>query len=187
MSEIRILVLGDTSTNLAHTLNRERIARAHTAHAISGTAEHIKECTVDGEELLIVIRAKDLTELDEVHCFEAGSPPDGLFLVYDVTSVHSFQSIARALEHIVSMEWEPRLPPLNLSKRRAEHRPLSHPPTYLVADTVWAVSETELELSLEDGQALAAQFGCEFCQVSSEVNEEVDRIVMRLVRQIVNR
>ncbi|KAL4782864.1 hypothetical protein BJX76DRAFT_274841 [Aspergillus varians] len=121
-NEIRIIILGDcaAATNILHTFNRERIARPHAAHAIPGTADHIRSCTVDDIDVLVLTREKDINCIEGLHCFEHHSPPDGFVLVYDTAWPISFRSAEIAMEQIVSMTWGPRFPQLDIPHRRTD-------------------------------------------------------------------
>ncbi|RDW67433.1 uncharacterized protein DSM5745_09299 [Aspergillus mulundensis] len=205
MNEIRIAILGELSTGLVATFHRERLAHAEAAHAIASTAgEQTRVCTVDEEEIFVVTKEKCLGELDELHCFEHGSPPDGIVLVYDGTSSHSFQCVLTALEKIVSVEWGPRLPPLDIPPRTASKierdgssqrqpaietpdRLLSCPLLCVAGDTLLAGSEGVEVIPAAERRALSERFGCAVHEISGESGDDVDRVVVGLVRGVMDR
>ncbi|KAL4955489.1 hypothetical protein BDW69DRAFT_182517 [Aspergillus filifer] len=168
MSKVKLLLLGDcqSTTDFLYRFNRAAVARAFAAGVpVNESAKYARDCSVSSASVQVVTRAKMLNEVGELQCFN-GKLPDGIILVYDVTSPVSFEGVEQALEELMMQE-EP-----------AECK------LCVAADTgVLGFDAAIRMVSADEGRALARRFSASFFEVSTESDREVDRVVFRLVRE----
>ncbi|KAL4958883.1 uncharacterized protein BDV14DRAFT_185798 [Aspergillus stella-maris] len=168
MSKVKLLLLGDcqSTTDFLYRFNRAAVARAFaTGTPASESAKYARDCSVSSTSAQVTTRAKMLSEVGELHCFD-GKLPDGIILVYDVTSPESFEGVGQALEELMMQE-EPAGCKL-----------------CVVADTgVLGFDAAIRMVSADEGRALAGRFSASFFELSTESDREVDRVVFKVVRE----
>ncbi|KAL4937735.1 hypothetical protein BDV06DRAFT_226672 [Aspergillus oleicola] len=170
MNKVKLLLLGDSqnTTDFLYRFNRAAVARAFAAGCVpaSGTAEYARDCSVSSSSVQVITREKRLNEVGELQCFEGGSPPDGIILIYDVTSPLSFEGVEKALLDLMLRE-EPEECKL-----------------CVVADTGISGFEAAIRVvSADEGRALAGRFEGSFFEISTESDRDVDRVVLGVVRE----
>lgn len=85
---------------------------------------HLRTCTLDEDEVMVVTREFETERLENphlLHCFGTGTePPDGFIIAYDPTWSFSLDEAEGLLAAVVGATWGPRLEALEIIRRRVE-------------------------------------------------------------------
>ncbi|OJI99712.1 hypothetical protein ASPVEDRAFT_81307 [Aspergillus versicolor CBS 583.65] len=131
---VNIAILGgcESTVTFLHTFNHERMSRrAHNTIIPSTQSYHLRPCTLDEDEVMVVTREFETERLENphlLHCFGTGTePPDGFIIVYDPTWSFSLDEAEGLLAAVVGATWGPRLVELEIIRRRLESSPSPSP------------------------------------------------------------
>ncbi|KAJ6611581.1 ras family-domain-containing protein [Mycena sp. CBHHK59/15] len=143
----------------------------------TGYLDHVsqKQCVIDEEvTILDVVDRQQHCEMNRSLEEEDIRVAQGFVLIYSIMSRGTFERISMYREHILRVKGikSSNNFPMMLVATKCDESIKRHPWDY------------EHQVSIEEGQELAKQFGCKFVETSAAEGIHVDDVFMELVRDI---
>jgi len=124
----------------------------------------IKNIIVDGLRCRLQIWDTASYEITNSNSFLRG--PDGIFIMYDVTSKKTFESIRNYIEYIKKFGIDPDRPIMIIGNK---------------------IDNCDKEVSEEELKNITIEYGVSYGEVSAKENINIDKSIEKMVKQIIKK